>query len=58
MRRRARPDLWEPREGNLPGPPEHFFLLREPQKRPSFVAQRVLTSTWFTTPSTKTRFAP
>ena len=22
MRQRARPDLWEPREGNLPGPPE------------------------------------
>jgi len=24
MRQRARTDLWEPREGNLPGPPEPF----------------------------------
>ena len=22
MRQRARPDLWEPREGDLPGPPD------------------------------------
>jgi len=24
----ARPDLWEPREGNLPGPPGRIGLLR------------------------------
>jgi hypothetical protein len=39
MRQRARPDLWEPREGNLPGPPE-------PQKgHPSIASERPRRST-------------